>query len=314
MTAAPLISVIMPFLNVENFIQQAIESVLSQTESNWELLLIDDGSTDGSTEIAHAYASRHRGRIRYLQHQGHRNLGASASRNLGGQHARGKYIAYLDSDDLWFPSKLEEQRRLLGRVLGIDMIMGATKYWWSWQESTKEDVVVQVGAPQDTLFAPGELLPLLYPLGTGVSPSINTVMVRSALVQKIGGWVDSFQLAYTDQAFLVKCYLYGSTYVASDCWDMYRQRSDSSSHRALTGSGYREVRFQFLLWFDRYLRECGLEHSEAARHLRRARWAHRHPMLVRALQARPAIARKLLQSLPEPTQSMLRTIYRLRLK
>jgi glycosyltransferase involved in cell wall biosynthesis len=273
----------MPFLNVEHFIQQAIESVLSQTEPTWELLLVDDGSVDRSTDIARAYASREPERIRYLQHEGHCNLGASASRNLGGHHARGKYIAYLDSDDLWFPSKLEEQRRLLRTVPGIDMIVGATKYWWSWQDSTKEDIVLQVGAPQDTFFAPGKLLPLLYPLGPGSAPSMNTVIVRSDLVRKIGGWVDSFRLAYTDQAFLVKCYLHGSTYVASNCWDMYRQRPDSSSNTALAGRGYREVRRKFLLWFEGYLRECGLERSEAARLLRRAMWVHRHPNIMQAL-------------------------------
>jgi glycosyltransferase involved in cell wall biosynthesis len=290
MPAAPLISIIMPFLNVENFIQQAIESVLSQTDSDWELLLVDDGSVDGSTEIAKAYASRHPEAIRYLHHEGHGNFGASASRNLGGHHARGKYIAYLDSDDVWFPRKLEEQRRLLETIAGIDMIVGATKYWRSWQEATatQKDIIIQVGAPQNTLFAPGQLLPIVYPFGAGSAPSMNTVIVRSDLVRKIGGWVNSFRLAYTDQAFLVKCYVHGSTYVASNCWDMYRQRPDSSSQTALAGRGYQEIRSKFLLWFEGYLRECGLEDSETARLLRQAMWVHRHPMLVRALNRVPS--------------------------
>jgi glycosyltransferase involved in cell wall biosynthesis len=283
MQATSLISIIMPFLNVDDFIQQAIESVLSQTDSNWELLLVDDGSVDGSTEIARAYATRHTRTIRYLQHEGHVNLGASASRNLGGHHARGNYIAYLDSDDVWLSSKLEEQQRLLGTIPGIDMIVGATKYWSTWQDSTKEDIIVRVGAPQDTLFAPGQLIPLLYPLGSGAAPSMNTVLIRSDFVRRIGGWVDNFRVAYTDQVFLVKVYLHGSTYVACNCWDMYRQRLDSSSRTALAGRGYREVRLKFLLWFEGYLRDQGLEHCEAARLLRRAMWANRHPILMRAL-------------------------------
>jgi glycosyltransferase involved in cell wall biosynthesis len=306
----------MPFLNVEKFIEQAIGSVLSQTDSNWELLLVDDGSVDTSTEIARTYANRHPKRIQYLEHAGHANLGASASRNLGGHHARGKYIAYLDADDLWFSSKLEEQRRLLGTTSGIDMIVGATKYWWSWQDRSKKDVVLQVGAAQDTLFAPGELLPLLYPLGPGLSPSTNTVIVRSTLVRKIGGWVDEFRVAYTDQAFLVKSYLYGSTYVASNCWDMYRQRADSSSHANLAGPSYRQVRLRFLLWFEGYLRASGLENSEAARLLRRVIWVHRHPMLAGALDPgeRLHIAKKLLRSMPQPVQALAKTVYRLRPK
>lgn len=283
MQSAPLISVVMPFLNVEKFIQQAIDSVISQTEASWELMLVDDGSVDGSTEVARAFASRHPRKIRYLEHEGHRNLGASASRNLGGHHARGEYIAYLDADDLWFPRKLEEQRRLLATISGADMIVGATAYWWSWQDDTKEDIVLQVGAPPDTLFSPGQLLPLLYPLGSGTAPSVNTIIVRSDVVRRVGGWVESFRIAYTDQAFLVKIYLHGSVYVASNCWDMYRQRPDSSSHTALAGPGYRQTRLNFLLWFKEYLREQGLENSKAARLLSQAMWVHRHPMCKRAL-------------------------------
>ena len=108
------------------------------------------------------------------------------------------------------------------------MVIGATKYWWSWQDKTKEDRVVEVGAAQNTLYSPGELLPIIYPLGIGAAPSMNTVIIRSDLVRKVDGWVDNVRrVACTDQAFLVKCYLFASTYVASSCWDMYRQRHDS---------------------------------------------------------------------------------------
>src|SRR5713226_10047705 len=94
-----LVSVIMIFLDEEKFIREAIESVFPQTYDNWELLLVDDGSTAGSTDIARRYAEQHPGKVRYLDHEGHRNRGMSASRNLGIRHARGDYIAFLDADD-----------------------------------------------------------------------------------------------------------------------------------------------------------------------------------------------------------------------
>src|SRR5215211_6343875 len=109
----PLVSVVIPFLNAERFIQEAIESVFAQTYDNWELLLVDDGSNDGSTRIALEYAERNSGRVRYLQHPGHRNRGVSASRNLGISSARGEYIAFLDADDVWLPHKLEQQVEIL---------------------------------------------------------------------------------------------------------------------------------------------------------------------------------------------------------
>ena len=79
----PLVSCITPFLNAEKFIKEAIQSVLDQTYDNWELFLIDDGSTDSSTEIALHYASRYPRKVRYLSHNGHQNLGLGISRNLG---------------------------------------------------------------------------------------------------------------------------------------------------------------------------------------------------------------------------------------
>src|SRR5256885_11136720 len=104
-----LVSVVMPFLNLAQYLGEAIESVLAQTYPSWELLLVDDGSTDGASEIARSYAARHPERIRYLEHPGHRNRGMSASRNLGLQQSRGALVAFLDSDDVWLPEKLARQ-------------------------------------------------------------------------------------------------------------------------------------------------------------------------------------------------------------
>src|SRR5436190_7341573 len=112
-SATVRVSIVTPFLNAERFITESIESVLAQTWHGWELLLIDDGSTDGSTAIAQRYAAAHPEKIRYLTHQERRNCGASASRNLGARHARGEYLAFLDADDVYLPRKLEEQVPLL---------------------------------------------------------------------------------------------------------------------------------------------------------------------------------------------------------
>src|SRR5215218_6539451 len=93
-----LVSIVTNFLDAERFIQETIKSVFAQTYENWELLLVDDGSTDGSTQIALQYSKQYPEKVRYLEHPGHQNRGASASRNLGMVHARGEYIAFLDAD------------------------------------------------------------------------------------------------------------------------------------------------------------------------------------------------------------------------
>lgn len=105
-----LVSIIMPNYNCVRFIAQTIESVLAQTYTNWELLIVDDCSTDGSYEIALDYA-RKDSRIKVLRNE--RNSGAAVSRNRAIEAASGEYVAFLDSDDLWLPEKLEHQLRFM---------------------------------------------------------------------------------------------------------------------------------------------------------------------------------------------------------
>ncbi len=102
-----IVSVIMPCYNAGLYIEQAIKSVLFQTFQNWELLVIDDCSTDNSVEIIKKYEQQDR-RIKYFNTEV--TSGSPAlPRNIGLDNAKGKYIAFLDSDDVWLPEKLQEQ-------------------------------------------------------------------------------------------------------------------------------------------------------------------------------------------------------------
>ena len=101
-----LISIVMPVYNCEKFLNETIVSVLKQTYDNWELLLIDDASTDRSAEIIYKYLNNEK-RIVYVKLQ--ENKGAAYARNKGIEYSKGQYIAFLDSDDLWLPEKLERQ-------------------------------------------------------------------------------------------------------------------------------------------------------------------------------------------------------------
>src|SRR5206468_1190432 len=103
---SPRVSVITIFYNAAEFLGEAIESVLAQDYCDFELLLVDDGSTDAGSAIAQSFAKSEPGRIRYLHHSGHENRGMSASRNLGIREARGDIIGFIDADDRWRTNKL----------------------------------------------------------------------------------------------------------------------------------------------------------------------------------------------------------------
>ena len=103
-----LVSIIVPVYNAEKFIVETIQCVEAQTYPNWELLLVEDGSSDGTAAVIEEYVRQKKEeRIRLIRQPS--NMGAARARNRGLQEARGRYIAYLDADDLWAPRKLELQ-------------------------------------------------------------------------------------------------------------------------------------------------------------------------------------------------------------
>ena len=110
-----LVSVIIPFYNSSKFMHRAIGSVINQTYTNWEIVLVDDGSTDNSIEIAQMYSSLYKNKIRVYQQS---NKGPGIARNKGFYHSKGEYIALLDSDDEWEPGFLE--KILLGFEICIE--------------------------------------------------------------------------------------------------------------------------------------------------------------------------------------------------
>ena len=102
MTGAPVVSVVIPTYNRASLVGRAVGSVLGQTFPDLEVVVVDDGSTDGTEEAVRAVGD---GRVRYLRHEA--NRGVAAARNTGMAHARGEYVAFLDSDDVWLPEWVE---------------------------------------------------------------------------------------------------------------------------------------------------------------------------------------------------------------
>ena len=278
MSDTPLVSCIMIFLNAEAFIQEAIQSIFAQTEDRWELLLVDDGSTDRSTVMAQEFAERHPDKVRYVEHERHQNLGMSASRNLGIANARGNYIAFLDADDVWLPNKLHEQVAALEAHPEAGMVYGPTQYWHSWtnkREDREKDFQGDIGVTPDTLIEPPGLLKQSLRDGGATMPGICSVLVRREAVEDVGGFETSFRGTYEDQAFLVKIFLKHAVFVTDECLDLYRQHPDSCCAQAIARGDYHPARPHparrvFLNWMAKYLSSEGVQDPEIWQALEKA--------------------------------------------
>jgi len=132
----PSVSVIMPAYNAEKTISESVDSVLSQTFQDWELIIIDDCSLDSTAQIAQSAAEKD-SRIRFFRND--KNLNVALTRNCGISQAKGKLIAFLDSDDLWREDKLEKQLKLM-KESGAAISYTATAYIY---EGTRSDYVLK---------------------------------------------------------------------------------------------------------------------------------------------------------------------------
>lgn len=257
MPPQPLVSIITIFHNEERFLAEAIESVLEQTYPHWELLLCDDGSTDGSTSIAQRYAAAHPDRIRYLQHDGGANRGMSATRNLGLAAARGEYISFLDGDDVWVPEKLTRQVYLLQQNPEAGAVYGRLHVWYAWtrrQEDLVDDYVQPLGGPPDTLVRPPELL-IRFLRDDVYTPS--GLLFRRAVLEDVGGYEEAFRGMHEDGVVMAKICLKWPLYASGEVWYKYRQHPDSCCNRSIAAGRDRDALRAYLEWLDGYLAENG---------------------------------------------------------
>jgi glycosyltransferase involved in cell wall biosynthesis len=285
------VSVVLIFYDAQDYLAEAIESVLAQDYQDFELILVDDGSTDASTDIARDYAHRDRKRVRYVQFPGRQNRGRSAARNLGLQHARGAFVAFIDADDRWAPQRLREQLELLGAMPAVDAVCGAVNYWRSWNGGA--DKRVPTGHVEEAVVSPPDALLFWYPLGKAHAPSMSDLLMRTESVHAVNGFEDQFTGAYDDQAFLAKFYLRSVIYVSSRVWSDYRLHDRSCMATLIREGGYHEARSHFLNWFEQYLMdrpECQDAAVMAA--LRRVLLPYRYPYLGPAIRLAGKVRRK----------------------
>jgi glycosyltransferase involved in cell wall biosynthesis len=285
--SAPLVSVIMTFLDTPTtFLAEAVASVEAQTFGDWELILVNDGSGPASTGQALEIVRGSPKRIHLVAHPDGANRGIPASRNLGARHARGEFLAFLDSDDTWFPTKLEEQLECLYRLPEVGMVFGRSVYWCSWEPGSgtgKRDTTPALGVRDGTVFAPPTFLHGFFRRRVLV-PCPSSIMVRAGAFAAVEGFEESQPNTFEDQAFYTKLGLHGSVLAMDRVWARYRihpgsviQRTERARHQADSQ--------QFLDWVLRYSKTHGHHDRGFHRTVRVERLAAEIPGAPRVLRS-----------------------------
>ena len=280
----PKVSIIIPFFNQEEFLAESIESVLAQTFHSWELILVDDGSTDKSAAIAGKYIDKHPKRILLLAQQNRANRGASSSRNLGIKHAKGEFITFLDSDDVFLPNALEVEIAAFGRNPDADAVCGTLKYWFSWDDQagkTERDFLVNLGLQAEKLYQPPSLLVHNLRAG-GRKPGMGCVILKSEFARKFSLFEDDFRYVGEDQIFWAKVSLQARIYIIDACLAKYRQHSSSSSAALLQSDKTSDLE-NALEWLENYLTESKIDNREINRALELYRKENRYKAKYRRI-------------------------------
>lgn len=208
------VSVIMSNFNCENFIDETINSVLAQTYENWELIIVDDCSSDGSVEKIRGYCEKD-DRIKLFVNE--ENMGAAASRNLALREATGKWMAFLDSDDLWLPEKLEKQLDFMTRN---GYRFGYTAYEHVNEFTEKLNIIVR--GPK--VLSKRKMFHYCYPGCLTViydSSDIGIVQVPDVIAN-----------GENDYAIWLKVAKHYKCYFLNEILSLYRVRSNSLSHKS----------------------------------------------------------------------------------
>ncbi len=214
----------------EAHLDEAIESVLGQTLPDWELLVVDDGSSDASRDIARRHAASDP-RIRALAHPDGANHGMSATRNLGISHAAGDHIGFLDADDVWEPTKLADQVQLLADHPDAAMVYGRTRIWHSWTGRPEPaDRYEDLGVEPGRVHHPPVLFRSLL-RNVHQTPTTCNALIRRPVALAVGGFEDRFRSTFEDQVFFAKVLLAHPVHVSDRSWARYRQHDGSSSAR-----------------------------------------------------------------------------------
>ncbi len=247
-----MVSIIIPCHNSEKYLSECIDSILFQDYSNFEIILVNDFSTDNTIAIADRYA-KSENRIKITGTSETESLGASVARNKGFEISIGEYIVFLDSDDIWLPTSLKrlvnliEEHNEAGWVIGNCIYFKNYRYNLGSYEYSKYDL-------KEGIYDKFVLIPEFIK-NFDQTPSQGAAIIKRDVVEKIHGWENEFKKNYTDQAFYTKILCETKTFVTHEFFLLYRTHEESASLMSIKSGEFKNNEKFFFEWLIRYLRK-----------------------------------------------------------
>ncbi len=213
MQNTPLVSAIIPAYNAELYVREAVESALTQSHEAMEVIVVNDGSSDGTGAVIESFGDR----VHYIRK---RNGGVATARNAGIRAAKGDYLAFLDADDRWHQGKIARQLELMESHDGAGLVYVASR---DVDDSGVPFAGSDAPPPKDTLYTHHDILDMVFKNPVG-SPS--GVMVSRPVIDRVGGFDETFLNGSEDWEFYLRVVEQFAIVMSSEVLYDYRVHSD----------------------------------------------------------------------------------------
>jgi len=248
----PKISIVTPLYNGSKTLEETAESVFSQDFTDWEWIFFDDGSKDGTQEIAKKYKKELPGKIFYYEHSQNKNYGTAYTRNRAVEKSKGEIIAFIDQDDIWFKNRLSWQFNLLEKKDDCAMIWGPCLYWYKEREF-KQPVGYQGTGLTSGLYRPPEFIEIFLSDLRG-TPLPGASLVRRKCFDEVNGFEESIK-GSEDIVLWLKLADKFPIYYEDEILVKYRKHQDSTLRVAFDSGEMNQWNLDFYKWVIDFLKK-----------------------------------------------------------
>lgn len=247
----PRISVITPLYNGVKTLSETAESIFNQDYTDWEWIMYDDGSSDGTKETAMNIAERHREKVFYFEHKNNGNYGTSYTRNRAVEKSTGEIVAFIDQDDIWYKNRLSVQMSILEKISDCAMIWGPALYWYKEREFKQPVGYRGKGLNSGLYKAPYFVEVFLSDLRGTPLPSAS--LLRRKNFDEVSGYEETIR-GSEDVVLWLKIAENSEIYYHDEILIKYRKHQDSTLRIAKESGKMNEWDLVFYKWVIDFLK------------------------------------------------------------